>query len=64
MTDAFFEMTVDIVHETEMAFLVNDGDEETWIPKSMIVESDEIAPGDKTVVISVTGWWAEKEGLA
>ena len=64
MTDAFFEMTVDVRHETDMAFLVFDGDDEIWIPKSMIVESDEIAPGDNTVIISVTGWWAEKQGLA
>jgi hypothetical protein len=29
------EITVELLHETERAWLVNDGAKEIWIPKSM-----------------------------
>jgi hypothetical protein len=31
------ELNLDIIHETDAAVLVSDGDREVWLPKSMII---------------------------
>lgn len=36
MADEGIEMTADFVRETEKAILINDGDNEVWLPKSQI----------------------------
>jgi hypothetical protein len=55
------ESTVDIVHETENALLVFDGDRQFWLPKSQIEYCGE--PGDKAVTVTLPLWLAEKVGL-
>lgn len=57
----------DILGETDKAFKVGipDGDEftEVWIPKSQISDPDELTVGDTGVTVSVSEWFADKEGL-
>lgn len=54
-----------IVAETDKALLVDlvDADADIWIPLSQISDSDDYREGDKNGTISVSRWFAEKEGL-
>ena len=57
------EIEAEIVHLTDNAVLVEVGETETWIPKSVIVDDLESAsPGDQ-VTLEIAEWFAEKEGL-
>lgn len=48
---------VEFRHETEMAILVFDGDEEIWLPKSQI-EYDEDAYFGDTIEVLIPEWLA------
>ena len=50
-----------IIHQTPEAVLFDVGDEEVWIPKSLIQEIDESDPKRKTVTIPE--WVATDKGL-
>jgi len=54
------EITVEIKAETELAYLVSDGDLEMWIPKSQIEEFDR--SGD-IATFQIPEWLAEEKGL-
>jgi hypothetical protein len=58
----------EIVAETDKAFLcrLGEGEDqfEQWVPKSQIADGgDNLSKGDKSVTVSVTEWWAEKNGF-
>lgn len=58
----------EILRETDKAFLVVYGTDfgertETWIPKSQIADVDDYEVGDRNLTLSVSQWFAEKEGL-
>lgn len=36
---------------------------EHWIPKSQISDADQYVHGDRNCTVSVTEWFAEKEGI-
>lgn len=55
-----FEITCELVAETPMAILVDDGDVEVWLPKSQI--SWELKHGGK-VEVTAPQWLLEREGL-
>lgn len=55
-----FEITGELVAETPMAILVNDGDVEVWLPKSQIEYA--ILHG-KTVEVTAPQWLLEDKGL-
>ena len=62
----YVELSVEYLHHTEKAVLVKDGDNEIWIPKSLI--SDDAPDFDdlerhEAVEIPVAEWFAEEEGL-
>jgi hypothetical protein len=57
------ELSVEIKRTTEMAVLVDDGDSDLWIPRSLIEEDLEDAETGDIVVITVPAWFAEREGL-
>ncbi len=61
MSNELVEVTVEIKRETEKAYLVNDGETETWIPKSQIDEEMEVNGG--AVVLAIPGWLAEEKEL-
>jgi hypothetical protein len=57
--------SLEIIHETESAFLLDDGYEEVWIPKSQIHNIQDFAHveiGD-VVNIEIPEWLAEDKGL-
>lgn len=56
----------EVLHETDLAFLLEIDGDEIWIPKSVINfdESEEIEVGNIMLEISIAQWFADKEGLA
>jgi len=48
--------------KTAKAILVDDGLQDTWIPLSLIDESDSVEPNEAQE-INVERWFLEKEGL-
>lgn len=53
-----------VLRETDKAFLLRlDDGEEVWIPRSQVADADTVAEGDCHCTVSVTEWFAEKEGL-
>lgn len=59
MKSDLIDITVQIHHETERAWLVSDGGEKVWIPKSQA----EIAPEGKVWVLTMPEWLAVEKGL-
>ncbi len=59
MTETF-KITVDVKAETPFAMLCDDGDQEGWIPKSLI-EADQPLEGEAHE-LTVPVWFLEKEG--
>lgn len=55
----------EILRETDKAFLLRLEDEgqELWVPKSQISDADDYEEGDKNCTVSVSRWFADKEGL-
>ncbi len=60
------DVAVEIRRQSALAWLVSDGDEEVWIPKSQIIEPEsicyEIGSGH-AVTITIPGWLAREKGL-
>lgn len=57
------ELCLDIIHETEMAYLLDDGDIREWVPKSLLEwEGHSPKPGD-TVVFKMPENIAEEKGF-
>lgn len=61
------DLDVEVLRETDKALLIlpSDGDEEVWVPKSVITDDSEVfslksSPG----VMQVAGWWAREHGYA
>lgn len=63
-TDSY---TVTVVHETDDAVLVNDGDDsdapEVWLPKSRVDFPRNLRAG-QVITVDVPAWLAEEKGLA
>lgn len=56
-------LTIDrVVHMTEKAVLISFGDEEKWIPFS-VIEPDSLSELEETESIDVADWFVKKEGL-
>lgn len=62
--DEVVEIKVVIERETQMAFLVNDGDEDIWIPKSQVKNSKTHRTGNDYCKMTISLWIAEQKGLA
>ena len=54
---------VEIVRETDAAFLILVDDEDHWIPKSQIADPERYSEGDRHCTISITEWIAEQKGI-
>lgn len=54
------EIEAEIVHETKLAVLVNDGDKDIWLPKNYIQYEGRIG---QTVEIKIPDWIANDKGL-
>jgi hypothetical protein len=55
----------EVVRETEKALLLRLAEDgrEIWVPLSQIADNELYFEGDRNCYISVTQWFAEKEGL-
>jgi hypothetical protein len=63
MSKEMIEVAVEILEERDEAWLVSDGTDEVWIPKSQIEDSkDELVEGIHTT-IEIPVWLAEDRGL-
>lgn len=51
-----YDFHAELKHETEMAYLVTDGDKDYWLPKSMTENN-----GDGT--FTLPQWLAEEKGI-
>jgi hypothetical protein len=59
------EICAEIKRETDMAYLVSDGDQDQWLPKSQVEmdsEGESVGPGD-TVVFTMPEWLAIEKGF-
>jgi hypothetical protein len=59
------ELTVDFIRQSDKAVCVNNAVRDLWIPKSQIDDPesfDDLRRG-QSFTISVTLWFADKEGL-
>lgn len=61
------EICVEIKKTTQGAVLVDDGDDEKWIPRSLIEHDDALCWTDdaigEIIEIEIPEWFAEKEGF-
>jgi len=52
----------EITRATDAAVLVDLGDREVWIPRSVCLEGDALDVGDTDLIVA--DWFIEKEGLS
>jgi len=62
------ELCVEYRHDTDLAVLIKDGDQEVWIPKSLIENRDDIdwdsfEQGDLIEELIIPEWLAEEREL-
>ena len=50
------DIDAELVHETDDAFLINDGDKKVWCPKSL-------TENNRDGTFTMPEWFAEKAGL-
>ena len=62
MSNKMIDITVEIIHETDAAFLVNDGDEDVWVPKSQIENNEDLYVGCCDVIY-IPVWLALDKGF-
>lgn len=60
---ALFQFEGEIKHETEKAYLVNDGTQEIWIPKSQVGNNGPIEMPSGLHGFDIPEWLAEEKGL-
>lgn len=51
----------EIIRATDAAVLVDLGDREIWIPRSVCLEGDALDVGDTDLIVA--DWFAKQEGL-
>lgn len=61
---SYVHITVEeILRETENALLILLDGDELWVPRSQVAGGDDYTQGDRDVTLSVTEWWANKNGV-
>jgi len=55
------EIACNVLRETAKAYLIHDGKQEVWIPKSQI--SDECVDKNRIISIFIPEWLANEKGL-
>jgi hypothetical protein len=61
MADGTVEFYGEVKHETNAAYLISDGADEFWIPKSQIVEMEKISGLDYK--FEIPEWLAREKGV-
>jgi hypothetical protein len=55
----------EIVYETDRALLLRlAGGEQVWVPRSQVADPEDYQAGDVNCTVSVSEWFASKEGLS
>lgn len=62
MSQELIELSLDLVKKSDGALLVSDGDNEAWLPKSLI-EYDEEPERGRSIDIELPEWLAIEKGL-
>ncbi len=57
----YVEISVHIIWETELAYLVNDGDTEDWLPKSQVRDKEHLR--DDFYALLIPEWFATEKGF-
>ena len=56
------KITADLKHETERAYLLDDGTTKEWVPKSQCVDEPELVKGS-TFIFEMPEWLAHEKGF-
>jgi hypothetical protein len=51
----------EVTRTTDDAVLVEYGDEEFWVPRSVCLAGDQIEEGDTEIIIA--NWWLQAKGI-
>lgn len=63
MSGSTYWVAVTVIHETPAAWLLHDGIEHHWVPKSQVLDSeDDLGVGVQTS-IELPEWLAEEKGM-
>jgi len=58
------EVAVELVRETDKAYLVHDGDTDMWIPKSQVSDLEKVTIDGKVhLAFTIPEWLALEKGL-
>lgn len=60
MSELLTDLTVELLFETDKAYLVSDGDKEVWLPKLLC---EVFVVKDSMVEVTLPEWLAKREGL-
>ena len=55
---------VNVLKETDKAFLIEVEEGEFWIPKNQVSDPDDYSEGDEGASMSITEWIAGQKGIA
>jgi len=54
----------DVIRSTDKALLVKIDGDEYWLPKSQVLNADEVDPGVfGTQELEISRWWLKEQGL-
>ncbi len=59
--DDLVEITVEVIRETDRAYLVSDGEIEAWVPISQVYDETALSSGAR--LLEIPAWIAEQQGL-
>lgn len=57
----YIEIDFELIHETQDAILITDGDKEGWVPKSCIEDGQDFDYESETE-LNMAEWFAAEEG--
>jgi len=64
MSDAYAEIDCEFEHDTDAAFLLDVGlDESVWVPKSVCNNLNNLDANNYSGVMEIKEWWALKNEL-
>jgi len=56
------ELELELLHQTDDAYLLSDGDTEAWVPRSLVSSLEE-GDDEDTVIVTIPEWLAKEKGL-
>lgn len=60
MDKNMIEISATVIHETDMAIFIDDGDNEVWLPKSQLEDYPDV---DETGIVTLPEWLAKDKEL-